>query len=635
MEHGLAWPRHRVVGAAWQHAHEWVRHNLQCIVNTLHKHDNRLDLKVSMNLPEECFATEDPPEVGEAGWSEQFTSLGEARHAFPKTTYRNASFSRDPKGRQHLTCMSDGDHSMWKHLSEGLGNGNTAAWHIDACSFHLWQNLESMVNRDIKAAQTRRKENLDWWDATYSGGQFLDEDQYKPSFQSIFGDWMDVSMQHDVVGIADLAWNLALDEASLMGMEDCTERWNTHHKPSGGRQGVWGRSTHTYDTGSACQTPTHPLATVVSGGVVLMQNKGTVSSSASLESRINKGIKKGCGASLQMGALCTSIDLVMKDLSRESANLGFSLLPDFYGKCKSLSSSRSVGRPNRTTTRKDFRHIFKMGIREANRPAFEGHYQKTNATAGLLAEYIVASDTTITLITNTLLYRGSVDRVGDTKRLLRTLRNCWVEFMNDPVQYTKKLRRHAKYWKVDRVKDHFIGELPKGFGKWNKTRWQLAQIVKNDVLYLSEAFTKVIPRDHLNLNDSRRVLGEPWRRILAREHKLYDCWDTDIRYFECLHCNQYSKSQFCKHVTAVMLLEKILPGLPRSFDKGGIVEENNQHNEGHIVKDRWGVPGYVGSPIKESPSSQSPARFNTRGKQTQTYSSQAKRRSNWYAFGIS
>ena len=404
MEHGLAWPRHRVVGAAWQHAHEWVRHNLQGIVDTIHEHDNSLDLKLSMNLPEECFASVDPPVVGEAGWSEEFTGLGVARHAFPKTTYRTVSFARDPSGRQHLTCVSDGDHSMWKHLREGLGNGKTAAWHIDACSFHLWQNLETMVNRDIKTVQIRRKGNPVSWDAKHPGGQFLDEDKYKPSFQSLLGDWVDVSMQHDVAGIADLAWNLALDEASIMGMENCTQRWNTHHRPSGGRQGVWGRSTHTYDTGSACQTPTHPLATVVSGGVVLMQNKGDASSSASLESRVNKALKKGCGASLKMGALCTSIDRVMKDLSRESANLGYSLLPDFYGKCTSLSSSRNVGRPNRTSTRKDFRYIFKMGIREANKPAFEGHYQKTNTAVGPRAEYVVASDVTIELIRQTLIY---------------------------------------------------------------------------------------------------------------------------------------------------------------------------------------------------------------------------------------
>ena len=189
MEHGLAWPRHRVVGSAWQHAHEWVRHNLQFIVDTVKEHDAGLDLIMTMNLPRKCFATEEIPQVGAAGWSEEFTGLGKARHAFPKTTYRTASFERDPKGRQHLTCMSDGGHSMWKHLREGLGHGNTAAWHIDACSFHLWQNLESMVNRDIKAAQAARKRNVTAWDQKHPGGKLLDEDEYKPSFQSIFGDW--------------------------------------------------------------------------------------------------------------------------------------------------------------------------------------------------------------------------------------------------------------------------------------------------------------------------------------------------------------------------------------------------------------------------------------------------------------
>ena len=635
MEHGLAWPRHRVVGSAWQHAHEWVRHNLQWIVDTLKTHDADLDLIMSMNLPSECFAAEESPEVGVAGWCEEFTGLGTARHAFPKTTFRTASFARDPNGRQHLTCISDGDHSMWKHLREGLGNGNTAAWHIDACSSHLWRNLESMVNRDIKHAQAIRKKNVAAWDRKHPAGKLLHEDEYNPTFQSIFGDWVDVSMQHDVAGIANLAWTLALDEAILMGLKDGAERWNKHHKPSGGRQGVWGRATHTYESGLACTNPRHPLATVVAGGLVLLQNKGDASSSGSLESRFNKAVKKGCGASLPMGPLCTALDRVCKDLSRDSANLGFSLLPDFFGKCTSISSHKFVGRHKRTATRKDFRFMFKMGIRDATNPAFEGHYHKINKANGKMAEYIVASDSTITLVRHTLIYRNSSDPIKETQEFVGILRDCWLRFMEEPREYVTQLRRDAKGWTFDRVQNHFIGKLPKGFGMWRRTRWQIAQIVKNDVLYLTHAFHKVVPRHHLNPDESRRVMGETWRRILPRNSLLFDVWDTDIRFFECLHCYQYSKSQFCKHVTAVMLREKVLPGLPRSFDAGGIVEDNNKHNGDNVVTNRWGIQGPAGSPIKEAPGSQSPGCLNTRGKPRQSYSSQAMRRRPMYAVGVS
>ena len=620
MEYGRANPRHRVVGAAWQQAHEWVRHNLGRIVEVYQLYDD-INLTVDLNLPSECFDENDVPLVEEAGWLEEFKNLGTARHAFPRTTYARPSFERDPTGRQHLTCMSDGDHSMWKQVREGLGEGNTGALHVDACSFHLWQNLESMVDRDIRRYQVLRKQNPMAWDIKHVGGRYLDE-TLKPSFQLLFGDWIDVSMQHDKASVANLAWNLAMNEATLMGLGPSAEMWNRYHHPFSGKQGRFGRATHTFQCGTDSPPSNHPLATVVEG-VMYLQNKGDAPSAASLESRINKRIKTECGASLQMGPLLEALARACKGLSQDSAHLGFSLLPDFFGKCSSLSSRKSVGRTGRLKTRKDFRHMFLMGIQDAHSPACEGHYSREGDGRGRDAKYVVASTVTLDLIEKTLDYRGDTDRKKETAKLLKDLRSCWDAFIKDPGGYVESLRQDALNWDLAQVKRHFLTETIPG-GKWRASKWQLAQIVKNDVLYLSEAFHVVQPRACLDTADSRRVMGETWRRIL--EDATTDLWDVDIRFFECLHCNQCSKSQFCRHVAAVLLLENIIPDVPRSFKSGGIVSQ--QYKAGvQTTTCRHGKSSVAGSPLKESASGRVGQRKNT-------FSSQARARGKRLVYAV-
>ena len=600
-----------------------MRHNLPRIVEVYQLHDD-IDLRVALNLPSECFPTNDVPHVGEAGWLEEFKNLGTATHAFPRTTYSCASFERDPTGRQHLTCVSDGDHSMWKQVREALGDGNTGALHVDACSFHLWQNLESMVDRDIRRGQALRKQNPKVWDKKHAGGKYLDE-AFQPSFQLLFGDWVDISMQHDKVSVANLAWKLAMDEATLMGLGGSAESWNYYHNPSSGKQGRFGRATHTFQCGTADPPPQHPLATMVDG-VMYLQNKGDAPSAASLESRINKRIKTECGASLNMGPLLEALSRACKGLSQDSAHLGFSLVPDFFGKCTSLGSHKYVGRKDRLQTRKDFRYMFKMGLEDAHFPACEGHYSRVGNERGRNAKFVVASEVTLDLIDKTLNFKGSTDRNKDTSRLLSDLRSCWEDFINDPDLYVQKLREEAKKWDLGQVKRHFLTDTIPG-GKWTASKWQLTQIVKNDVLYLSEAFHFVQPRECLDTKNSRRVMGETWRRIL--EDETADLWDVDIRFFECLHCNQCSKSQFCSHVAAVLLLENIIPDVPRSFKSVGIV--NHQYRAGEQTRTcRHGKSSLAGSPLKECASGR-------HAKKRNTFSSQARARGNRlvYAAAIS
>ena len=101
--------------------------------------------------------------------------------------------------------------------------------------------------------------------------------------------------------------------------------------------------------------------------------------------------------------------------------------------------------------------MFKAGKREANNPAFEGHYHKTNNAVGHQAEYVVVSDVTIELIKATLTFRGSCDRTNDTKWLLWILRESWIKFMVDPALCISQLRRDAKKWTSGKVESHFIG----------------------------------------------------------------------------------------------------------------------------------------------------------------------------------
>ena len=48
---GKGYLRNKVVGAVWQNAHEWVRHNLFAITSTLLNAERPFDVKLELNVP--------------------------------------------------------------------------------------------------------------------------------------------------------------------------------------------------------------------------------------------------------------------------------------------------------------------------------------------------------------------------------------------------------------------------------------------------------------------------------------------------------------------------------------------------------------------------------------------------------
>ena len=196
--------------------------------------------------------------------------------------------------------------------------------------------------------------------------------------------------------------------------------------------------------------------------------------------------------------------------------------------------------------------------------------------------------------------------MADTAYYLKILRSGWEFFIKDPAGYIAKLRADAKEWCSAEAAAHFQQDKF-SYGKWKATERQIHQIVKNDVLYLSSAFHHVRPQTPLNHENAARVMTEVWRRLKPNE----DPWDTDIRFFECLHCNQYSKCGYCVHVATVTMLEETLPGIPRNFENCGFVRNvvrRNQHasNAPDALPTRYAVEQWQESPQKADPRGTNP-----------------------------
>ena len=84
-------------------------------------------------------------------------------------------------------------------------------------------------------------------------------------------------------------------------------------------------------------------------------------------------------------------------------------------------------------------------------------------------------------------------------------------------------------------------------------------------MYNAQAFYRVVPRPHLTHAEAQPYLQEQWREYCAS-----DPWCTDLGFFECQHCSQFSKTGYCEHVAAITLIEEILPGLPRCMQLKGV-----------------------------------------------------------------
>ena len=132
----------------------------------------------------------------------------------------------------------------------------------------------------------------------------------------------------------------------------------------------------------------------------------------------------------------------------------------------------------------------------------------------------------------------------------------------------------------------------------------------------NQAFRRIIPRAFLSRAASDTHVREPWRKQL-----LTDPWRTDLGFFECLHCNQYSKTKYCVHVAAVTMIEEVLAGVPGCMDPNGVGTRGNHHYrtpqglaDKHVAKVAMSSPekaaAEIQSPVKSKVrfSSQSPSR---------------------------
>ena len=412
LEYGLGYPRHKVVGRSWHHAHEWVRLNLRLIVERYQARE-MINIVKEMGIGTECFEGCQGEVAEPAMWTHIYDGLGACTFAFPRVQMSDPSFKRDLSGRNHLCCTSDGDHNMWNHLSEGLGEGNArdnrsgTKQHIDSCAFHKLANIESRFENDIKDAQRLRESSGPIAFDRKNPGGFVLETVRRPSYHSLFGGLLDEVMQHDLLSVAHACWALAMRKGRLIGMAAAVKQWDRLYHPSSGQQGVWGRANRTYEVAENDVQHDHVLA-CSSSGTKRMQNKGDSTSANPLEARVNKRVAQRIGTSLPMGRLSRELAGVFKNLSRDSIGTnGFSLVPDFTGRCSSTTSGVKTGRPGKEATTRNFLNIVDVGIKMARCKELRKRHLKRVYGQGLESKYIVASARCVREAVNIVRYEGN------------------------------------------------------------------------------------------------------------------------------------------------------------------------------------------------------------------------------------
>ena len=412
LEYGLAYPRHKVVGRSWQHAHEWVRLNLSRIVSRCLSRE-KVDIVGDMGIGPECFEGCIGEVTASPSWTHNFEGLGECTFAFPSVKMSMPSFQRVLSERGHLCCTSDGDHNMWQHLSEGLGEGRAQVnrsgntQHIDSCSFHKFRNIEARFDKDIKLAQAARvATGINAWDCKYPAGFLLHTDR-RPSYHALFGDLLDEVMQHDVLAVAHACWGLAMRKGRLLGLTAAVKEWNKLYHPTNGSQGVWGRANRTYEVAEVEDTQHHVLAST-SMGITRMQNKGDSTSANPVEARVNKRVSRGIRTSLPMGRLGNELSGIFCNLSRECiGTAGFSQVPDFMGRCEATTSRMVTGRPGKKGTTRNFSRIFQEGMHMAFVKELQKRHLKRLSGVGRESKYIVASELCVREAENIVRYENN------------------------------------------------------------------------------------------------------------------------------------------------------------------------------------------------------------------------------------
>ena len=545
-----------------------MRANLRLIVDTL-RQTQGIDLQARFGLLPKCFDASPGMKASKpAMWSECFPNLGTARHAFPRFDFAVASFCRTLQDRQYLFATTDGDLAMFRHLVEGFGNGeamlqrNGETRAIDGCSYHKLATLRKMINASARILRQRRNADVDAWDKKYSAGHLLSG--MCDVFHSYFGDYTDETMQHDVVDVALVMWELALELAQLMG--DDPTQWNKYHHPVTGECGVWGRMMRTYEAGEGVGLDVHPLARMVNGTVHVVMS-GDAPSANALEANLNRKTAEGVHCATSIGPLMTKLSGLWKNASRNCiAQAGYSLLPDYFGLNMGTTSSNKTGRGRKVPTTKDMPRTFSKGVTSAgNAHHNPGTYFKVGFGNGVLAEYIVASATTIATVTKLHRFLNPLGpehpTAGFVESTLAEWRQDWLSFIKDPRKYIKTLRLDAQQMDLLTARKFMLdAEWPGRGRRFTRNRYQVHAIVATGAMFNCAAFHRVVPRKHLTVAQSKPLLHESFRRYNA-----HDPWDRDVRMLQCLHCNQWSKHDYCEHVAAVTVLEGIIPGLPRTF----------------------------------------------------------------------
>ena len=171
---------------------------------------------------------------------------------------------------------------------------------------------------------------------------------------------------------------------------------------------------------------------------------------------------------------------------------------------------------------------------------------------------------------------------------------------------------------MGQARDHLLDDQAFGpssrYGAWGPlgpTPAQVHVIVEADVLYNAQAFYRIVPRAHYTAEEAKPYLQEQWR-----DYSANDPWCTDLGFFECQHCSQFSKTGYCQHVAAVTMIEKILPGVPRCMLRKGVGSNTwNAHAKGPTRSNKYNTEVPVDSPERMRWSAQQRNRSKTNKQQ--------------------
>jgi hypothetical protein len=168
-------------------------------------------------------------------------------------------------------------------------------------------------------------------------------------------------------------------------------------------------------------------------------------------------------------------------------------------------------------------------------------------------------------------------------------------------------------WDTERARLHALKKSAyRGENAWTGSTLQCFLLAENDFLYYASAFHHVVPATPMSHEEAQLSMQECWRGSKCK---------IDLGYFSCLHCRQFSKHNFCEHVSfylivpltllfmkklttplfmqcvAVIIFENILEELPLKFQDSGI--ESHVTNVNVCEKyDKFGLPVPLNTPEK-------------------------------------